>query len=317
VGPQAWIAAAFVILLFGCAPASSPHRPTEFCGESALEFTRQLVALGPRDAGTDGAQRAAQWIAQRLRELGWQAEVDKFADISHDVPWTFFNVVAHRRGARRDRILFGAHFDTKRGIPPPFEGANDSGSGVGVLLELARVGANWRWPCDVTLAFFDGEECRVAYGPRDGLHGSRWLAQRAVREGWSRQVRAVIVVDMVGDRDWTPTLPLNAHPAVLTALLEAAQSLGLRDRVRLAQGPILDDHQPFLDAGMPAAVVIDFEYGSRPGANDYWHTPEDRMDKLAAQSLEWTGRLILEAAWKLVGHPRAAHDSAPRSDVGR
>jgi glutaminyl-peptide cyclotransferase len=148
-------------------------------------------------------------------------------------------------------------------------------------------------PFEIRLAFFDGEECRVEYGPRDGLHGSRRMARRAVDEGWARRVRAVIILDMVGDRDWTLTLPRNCTPQLLQLTFDAARDLGLRDRVRLARGAVLDDHVPFIEAGIPAVNLIDFEFGSAPGLNDLWHTPADSMDAISADSLANAGRLAL------------------------
>jgi hypothetical protein len=69
---------------------------------------------------------------------------------------------------------------------------------------------------------------------------------------------------------------------------------GDRAHIGLYDGLILDDHQPFLDAGFPAVDLIDFEYGDTPGSNNYWHTPEDMLDKLSAESLAITGRIVLE-----------------------
>lgn len=296
-------AAAVALWLAGCGPGGPPPDPADLSGDRALDNVRAFLALGRRDAGTKGADRAARWLRGRLTALGWTAEIDEFTEPSAGRPMTFRNVVARRSGRSRDIVVFGAHFDTKGGIEE-FEGANDSGSGVGALLELARAGAAWAWPWEVRLAFFDGEECRVAYGLDDGLHGSRRLARRAVEEGWSARVRAAIVLDMVGDRDWTPTIPRNGTPALVAALLRAAGEMALRDRVRLAPGPILDDHQPFLDAGMPAVDLIDFEYGSAPGLNDFWHTPQDSLDKLAADSLERSLRLALRAALIATGQAR-------------
>lgn len=118
------------------------------------------------------------------------------------------------------------------------------------------------------------------------------MAQALVREGRVRDVLGVLVLDMIGDRDLSVTLPENASPALNAAIFEAARQEGIREKFRLA-GDILDDHTAFLEAGIPAADIIDFEYGSKPGRNDYWHTAEDRIDKLSAESLRDVGRVVL------------------------
>lgn len=286
--------AVLATLLCGCGDRPPPPLPA-FDGAAALETAREFVALGPKDSGTPGAARAAEWIRARLVAAGWEASIDEFRDGPPGGELTFRNVVASRRGAGPGIVVFGAHYDTKSGIPD-FEGANDSASGVAALLEIARVYARSAPPCEVRLAFFDGEECRVAYGPHDGLHGSRRLARRAVDEGWARDVRAVLILDMIGDRDLTVTLPRNGTPALLSAVFDAAHAEGVRDRFRLAPGQVLDDHVPFLEAGMPAVDLIDFEFGSAPGLNDHWHTPADSMDKLSADSLAIVSRVALRTA---------------------
>jgi Zn-dependent M28 family amino/carboxypeptidase len=191
-------------------------------------------------------------------------------------------------------VVLVAHFDTKSGIPG-FVGANDSGSGVGLLLELARVlAASPPGPVEVRFAVLDGEESQVAYGANDGLHGSRRLAARARNEGWAPRVRAVVVFDMVGDRDLTVEIPRNSTPRLVAAVFDAARAAGVRDRFRWGRTETLDDHVPFIEAGMPAVDVIDFSYGSAPGLNDYWHTPQDTLDKISPASLEIVGRSAIE-----------------------
>lgn len=265
-----------------------------FNGFLALEEVRRFLAVGDRVAGTPGAQHAADYIVQRLAGLGIAAEQQVFRDAVPGGSNTFVNVMATLPGTRPGWVILAAHYDTKSGIER-FEGANDSGSGVGVLLALAPILKEA--PADrpgVRLAFLDGEECRVNYGPDDGLHGSRHLAARLAESGQSREVRAFILLDMVGDRDLTVTIPRNGTPDLMARVFSAAEECGLRTKFELFRGAILDDHQPFLDHGIPAVDLIDFEYGSAPGLNDYWHTPADALDKLSADSLETIGRVVLQ-----------------------
>ena len=299
LGKAIVLLAALVSLLSGCHPPSPTPRPVPrpdpaaFQGSNALAEVAAFLEVGPRDAGTPGAERAAHYLAGRLATLGVSAEVDTFSDVTPGGTGVFRNVIARLPGTSTGLVVLAAHYDTKSGIPG-FQGANDSGSGVGLLLALAA----WYRAAPplgptVWLAFLDGEECRVEYGPHDGLHGSRRLAQRLVEQGLGAQVRGVIVADMIGDRDLGVTLPRNGTPELMTAVFQAASREGCRSRFALHAGEVLDDHEPFLEAGLPAVDLIDFEFGSAPGLNDYWHTSADTLDKLSADSLGTVGRVLI------------------------
>ncbi len=310
-----------VLSLAACGPARPPTAPWDLdpaavSGARALEECAALVRIGPRDAGTPGAQRAAEHIAAQLRARGYAPDIEAFHEAAPGGDTTFRNVLARRAGPGPVRriILLGAHYDTKSGIAN-FEGANDACSGAGALLEVARVLADAPPPpsgVEIRFAFFDGEECRVSYGPRDGLHGSRHVAAQALREGWARQVAGVIILDMVGDRDWNIALPSNVTPSLAQLLFRAAEEERVRDRVSWSSKVILDDHTPFFEAGMPALNLMDFEYGSAPGLNDYWHTPEDRMEHISAESLATSAKLALRVVRKLAeGAARKESDPHP------
>jgi glutaminyl-peptide cyclotransferase len=278
------------LLYAGCGEAEGPA----FSGERAMAEVETLVRIVPRHSGSGGARRAAVHLEGRLKTLGLTASVDTF---SAETPFgaLFFHNVLGRLPGKTDRlIILASHFDTKSGVADDFQGANDSGSSSGALLEIARVLAD-RAPLETEflIAFFDGEECQGEYGPTDGLHGSRRLARQLVAAGGAPHVEAVIVLDMIGDRDLNITVPRNSTTKLVKELFFAAHEVGTRAKFGLAKGAILDDHVPFLNAGMPAVLAIDFEYGSAPGRNDYWHTPEDRLDKLSVESLQTVGDTIL------------------------
>jgi glutaminyl-peptide cyclotransferase len=270
-----------------------------FSGDAALKEVAAFVSLGPRVAGTDGAREAARHIKGRLAGFGVDAEIDEFTDATPYGSNRFRNVIGRLPG-NADKILLLAHYDTKRGVGDQFTGANDSGSGVGVLLELARLmGADPSRNSlpsarpSVWIVFLDGEECSLNYGAMDGLHGSRHLARQLVDSGDLTRVKAVILLDMIGDRDLTVTIPRNSTTELTALALRAAEEEGVRSSFSLFPGSILDDHQPFLDAGMPAVDLIDFEFGSGPRKNDYWHTEQDTLDKLSAASLATMGKVVI------------------------
>lgn len=279
-----------LLFLTGC---SRERGFSGFDGARALDETAQLVAIRPRDAGSPGARRAAEHLEQKLTALGFKATIDTFTQETPGGTTTFHNVLGRLPGKTDRVIVLGSHFDTKSGISPDFQGANDSGSSCGALLELARVlSESGPLETDVLVAFFDGEECAHEYGPRDGLHGSRQLARQFVESGGAPYVEAVIILDMIGDRDLT--VSVDGSKRMTQELFAAAHEAGTRSVFSLSRSAILDDHLPFLQAGMPAVDVIDFKYGSAPGLNDYWHTMKDSMDKLSAESLQVIGDTVLQ-----------------------
>ncbi len=290
------------LLMVGCKPPATALSETEevtvaieaLDGERALALVRELVAITPRHSGSPGAEQAARWIAGSITSFTDTCEIDTFTDASSDELLRFHNVIATLKGTGGKTVILGSHFDTKSGISDTFQGANDSGSSTGLLIELARVlHAQPRLPYTVVFAFFDGEECRRAYGPTDGLHGSRRYAQKLVDAERLDSIQAVIVLDMIGDKDLTVTIPRNTTRSLAALAFRAAADEGVRDRFRLAPGDVLDDHVPFFQRGVPTLNLIDFEYGSAPGQNDLWHTDQDLIENLSAESLQHVGRVTL------------------------
>jgi glutaminyl-peptide cyclotransferase len=295
------------LLGLGCSqvpppPARPVFVPAAFDATNALREAQGLVKISPRDAGTPGAEKAAQHLLARLQDAGLPARLQTFTQPTPKGPMVFRNVIGRKPGTGRGLIILGSHYDTKSGIPG-FVGANDSGSSCGALIELARVVAA-QPPAgpEIEFVFFDGEECMKAYGPQDGLHGSRHYVEHLVAEGRAARALGFILLDMIGDRDLTVTLPRNGSPALTALVLQAAREENARFKFFLHPFQIGDDHLPFLEAGIPAVNLIDFHFGSAPGRNDYWHTPADTLDKISAESLGIVGRVTL----RLLNHLIAA-----------
>lgn len=293
-----------VLLECGCPARISEDPPAlpEFTSGSAtnaLAAATELVrGFTPRDAGTDGARNASVWIRDELAKRGVKAELNEFNQHTPRGLLPMRNVIGTIPGSGDRWIVLLSHFDTVSTAPVGFEGANDGASSTGLLLELGRLlqsSAPLRH--SVMLGFTDGEECMLAYTPRDGLHGSKRIAADLKRRRC--QVDAVILLDMVGDRDLKLRLPYNSSAKLRVLALEAADAVGLRDYIGLYDGHILDDHQSFLDVGFPAVDLIDFEFGSAPGLNDYWHTAADTLDKISADSLLVTGKIVMEMIRRL------------------
>lgn len=297
-GIIAW--AVLVGLLVGCRPASPPWpSPATFDATNAYRHVIELVAFGPRPSGSEAARRTADYLAAELGAVGLEVEVQEFHAATPRGPMVFRNVIGRTRAARGPVLLVGSHYDTKWLPQIHFVGANDSGSSTGVALELARVLREQR---NLWFVFFDGEEAIYDYGPQDGLWGSRYFVEQLKATGRVRDVQALVLLDMVGDADLTITLAPNNTPALLDQVFRAAEALGYRRYFQFVPHEILDDHVPFLLAGIPAVNLIDFQFGSAPGRNDYWHTAEDTLDKLSVRSLEIVGQTTIQ----LLGQLRSA-----------
>lgn len=291
------------LLLLSCRDAvksSTPHDNTEFIPlqrfnpDRAYEEVKNFVALGPRVSGSKGASEAADYIAARLREYGYHPVIDAFPDDTPTGTKTFRNVVAVAAGNTDTAIILVSHYDTKAGISQDFAGANDSGSSTGLLLELMRTA--WNAPAnrpDIIGLFVDGEECLQRYSSYDGLHGSRHFVRTLIRNGRTDRIVAAIILDMIGDKNLNINIPKNSDRNLISKTFAAAEKAGVRDYFHLSEGYIIDDHVPFLNAGIPAVNLIDFEFGSSPGKNNYWHTTNDTLDKISRKSLEITGKTTI------------------------
>ncbi len=264
-------------------------------GNKAFAEVKSFVSLGARDSGTEGAKQAATYIASSLKELGIDPLIDEFSDDIGSDKITFRNITGIIHGTKRKTVIIASHYDTKSGISDDFIGANDSGSSTGLLLALAaKLKTQPPMPYDIILAFLDGEECIKLYNSTDGLHGSRHLAATLASNKIADRVLAVIILDMIGDKNLNISIPRNSTPKLISLVFDAAHAVGSRQHFSLSDSMILDDHVPFLRAGMPAIDLIDFKFGSTPEKNDYWHTTNDTMDKLSAESLKITGNVVLE-----------------------
>lgn len=289
------------VFFAGCAekepvPAAGWDTLPADAGVRMFAYADDLSKIAPRDAGTPGAGAASRFIAQEIRRMGVKPVADCWTEGTPTGRKTFCNVYATLPGTSGRMIVLGSHYDTKPGIPG-FRGANDGASSTGVLLGLLHhLASSPERPRDTILfAFFDGEEAAgAAYRDNDGLHGSKRLAAAlASRTGGDRPI-AAIVADMVGDRDLSIDVPRNVTTWVAkTALVVAKERRGSVPPVSIAGTYILDDHVPFINAGISAIDLIDFEYGSAPGRHDWWHTAEDTMDKISADSLHKTANLLL------------------------
>jgi len=256
--------------------------PVSFDGLRAYKDVQTQVAFGPRIPGTAGHAQIEAWMRAELESAGWQVEIQKSESLGHPVE----NVVA-KRGDASPQIILGAHYDSRMfadhdpnsaNRDQPVPAANDGASGVAVLLELART-----LPKDSVstwLVFFDAEDNGQIAG-WDWILGSREFVKNNVI-----QPSAVIVIDMIGDANLNIYKEQNSNKALTDEIWSTANSLGYdKSFIPAYKYSMEDDHTPFLQAGIPAVDIIDFDY-------PYWHTTADTPDKVSAASLEIVGKTL-------------------------
>jgi len=273
----------------------------EFSGEKARAHVQRLVDLGPHPAGSDAIEKARAYIEEQLRHSGWQITRQAFTDDTPRGKIHFVNLIARFPGDANPAspsFLLCSHYDTKLFDTIRFVGANDGGSSTGLLLELARVfGQHPSFARKVELAFFDGEEAYENFSETDGLYGSRYFARQLQGEGAKQPARSAthsaagglrggILFDMVGDSSLGITLPADSPAAVARDVFAAAEALKLRKYFSYLDRNLIDDHVPLNAIGIPTIDIIDFDY-------PWWHTADDTMDKISAQSLQIVGSVAL------------------------
>jgi len=258
----------------------------EFSGEKALGHVQALVDLGPRPPGSAASEKARAYIRKNLEAAGWQVDAQSFAAQTPRGMVAFVNLIARQRGQSSSgerRFFLASHYDTKTFDTIRFVGANDGGSSTGALLEMSRVlSLHPRLAAKIDLVFFDGEEAYEEFTATDGLYGSRHFAKQLEQEKSQNRYRGGILWDMIGDRDLTITLPPDSPTELARGVFAAADALQVRSHFTYSGSGILDDHSPLNHIGIPVIDLIDFDYPP-------WHTADDTMDKLSAESLRTVG----------------------------
>ncbi|RME53489.1 MAG: M28 family peptidase [Deltaproteobacteria bacterium] len=259
----------------------------------AFSFVSDLVAFGPHPPGSEALTEVRRYLRDRLEEFGIPVLSDRFIADTPIGPIEMENLIGVIPGKRSDLLLIGSHFDTKRFEDFTFVGANDGCSSTGLLLEIGRVLAVTQPPWTIWLVFFDGEEAFVSWSETDSRYGSRHLVERLQGEGALSGIRALLLIDMIGDANLGIRKEGLSTPSLVAETWGVADSLGYGDFFLPGYLFVEDDHTPFLDAGIPAIDIIDFRYGPGENSNAYWHTEQDTLDKLSPESLGIVGDTLL------------------------
>jgi glutaminyl-peptide cyclotransferase len=259
-----------------------------FDSSRAFEHIRQLVAIGPRPPGSAGIAQARAYIAAQVKDMGLTAVEQPFLADTPLGPIRMVNVIVTIPGSGPERIVIGGHYDTKLFRAFRFVGANDGGSSTAMLIELARSLKDRRGPFAIDLVFFDGEEALVEWVGHDHTYGSRHYVEQARQDGTLQRIRAMLLVDMVGDRDLGLRREANSTRWLTDLVWASAARLGYGKYFLDEIEHVEDDHVPFLRAGIPAVNLIDLHYAP-------WHTAGDTLDKVSARSLQIVGEVVLDA----------------------
>jgi glutaminyl-peptide cyclotransferase len=288
------------------APAISPSDEAPpaaqtggFDGAAAYDYTTKLVAFGPRPPGSDAIHRTQDYIIGQLKGFGCAVDTDDFHADTPIGSLPMKNIIAKVPGTGQGIVLLLTHYDTLR--LDNFVGAEDAGSSSGLMLEMARLlcgGSKRKYA--VWIAFLDGEEAQVVVNGQaqwtntDSVYGSRELAARLAVSGDLKRIKAVILADMIGQKNLEIPRDDNSTKWLTTLVWSTAERLGYKDIFVSRESSVEDDHQSFVSRDVPAVDIIDLD-----GYSAYWHTPQDTMDKLSPRSFAVVGHVILESVAEL------------------
>ncbi|MBK5107211.1 MAG: M28 family peptidase [Anaerolineales bacterium] len=276
-----------LILISSCTSQVGTQESPKFDAQRAFRDLEYQVGLGPRVIGSPAHEGVRLWVTAILEEAGWDIENQSLNYRGQDL----HNIIAKREiGDDFPWVIVGAHYDSRiiadkdpmfenRSVPVP--GANDGASGVALLNELARV-IPADFPANIWLVYFDAED-------NGSMPGGEWiLGSRAFVEYLEGIPDAVVIVDMVADQELNIFIEKNSDINLVEEVWTVAENLG-HSQVFIDQPKhrIIDDHLPFMQAGIAAVDIIDFDY-------PYWHTISDTIDQVSAESLGIVGEVVLE-----------------------
>lgn len=278
------------------APSPDPGPLPQIDAKRAFQYTREVTAFGARYMGSENHKKLEHYILDHLK--GDQVEDDAFTADTVEGKFPVRNIIAKYPGAKDGIIVILGHYDTNYPLRNTgFVGANDGGSSTAILLEYANhLRGKKRDGYSVWLVWTDGEEAVRQWSATDSLYGTRHLAEKWDKDGTLKKIKALMVMDMIGDADLDIQRNTYGTPWLMDLIYSAAERGGYQSHFYAQEGGIEDDHLPFLKLGVPCADVIDLDYGYN---NVFHHTPQDTMDKLSPKSFEIVGNTTLETIRRL------------------
>jgi len=254
-------------------------------------YFQKLMELSPRQAGSVQLEKCRDYLRKQLSSFSLSVSDEPFHAYSSDGKMAMCNVIAEKAGKSDQIILLGSHIDTK--IMPGFlvVGANDSTSSTAALLELARIISSQDTRYTYRFVFFDGEESFEEHMTlNDGLYGSKYHAEQLHQQDRIMDVRALILLDMIGDKNLTITQDSNSSPELYELLVSCCNRLGYSDITKGTKMSVLDDHIPFRDIGIPVLDIIDFEFGPD---NSLWHTRHDVAENVSLKNIARVTEVVI------------------------
>lgn len=282
-----------------------PTPADKFDEKNAYKYLVDLCKLGPRLTASKPMERQQQILEAHFKKLGFEVELQRFTGRQPSMGDSFacVNLVARIQTERKKRVLICCHYDTRpmADREPPlsnrrgqFIGANDAAASVALMMELGRLLPNLETNVGVDFVFFDAEEFIYDTQRDKYFLGSEEFVRKLIADGAKDRYTKVLNLDMVGGKN------LKLHPdvessvragALVNEVWSIAKELNVEEFDPEPKHEVRDDHIPFLDAGIQAADLIDFDYA-------HWHrlsdTPQncsaENMGKVASVLLEWIKR---------------------------
>ena len=268
----------------------------KFDSGRAWEHLRQLVAIGPRPSGSAAIEQTRKYIKSKLEAEGLTVVEQAWDERTPIDTVHMANLIVTIPGTHKDRLVIAGHYDTKLTREFRFVGASDGGSSAAFLIEMARVLKARRNAMTIELVFLDGEEARLwEWQGTDNTYGSRHYVEAARRDGSLATLKAMVLVDMIGDRDLMVRRDTNSTPWLTDLVWGAAKRLELDNYFVPESTRVEDDHLPFLAAGVPSVDIIDLDY-------EPWHTAADTLEAVSARSLQVVGDVVLAALPEIEKH---------------
>lgn len=283
-----------------------------FNGDNAFSYVEKQVRFGPRNPNSIGHRLAQQYLVDELRKFADQIIEQRFEYTGYDnEKLQLNNIIARFNPEEKNRIFFAAHWDTRPRAEKeidelkqklPILGANDGGSGVGVLLELARVLKENKVSYGIDIILFDGEDYGLNHDLNNFCLGSKYFA---VNRPENFTPHFGVLLDLVGDKEakfFKEGSSVKYAKDIVDFVWGVAENIQAERFSNLESNPIYDDHVPLNQAGIKTIDIIDVDLIGADTGNErrnYWHTLKDDMSNISSETLQEVGNVVTALIYKL------------------